>query len=417
MFWKKDLFRTKYKPSNFFIKNIGLLLSIAVLLATFFIGFYAGKKMEAVKISKLEIQNLINKDAKPTFAIGKSVDFNLFWTIWNKIKLDYVKQPVDEVKMFYGAIEGMTASLDDPYSVFFEPKVATEFQQELSGEFEGIGAEIGIKNNALTIVAPLSESPAEKAGIKAGDLVLTIDGTDTKGIALDQAVRLIRGKKGTTVKLLINRGGFKEPKVFEITRDKIIVKSVQWHMEGDIAYIKVLQFGDSTAKEFNKAIGAVVLKNPKGIILDLRNNPGGYLDAAIQMAGEWIPENAVVYEKYKDQQEGFSAHGKGRLADFKTIVLINKGSASGSEIVAGALKDYNKGILVGEKSFGKGSVQDYKQFSDGSALKMTIALWLTPNGYSINGQGIEPNIAVELTEADALAGKDPQLDKAKELLK
>jgi len=418
MFWKKDTFKfkIKYKAPNFFIKHIGLLLSITVLLATFSGGFFIGKKIESSKSNKTELQNLINKDVKPGFAIDKSVDFNLFWKVWEKIKQDYVKQPVDEVKMFYGAIDGMVASLGDPYSVFFEPKVAEEFQQELAGEFEGIGAEIGVKNDVLTIVSPLADSPAEKAGIKAGDAVLYINGTDTKGMAQDQAVQLIRGKKGTKVKLVINREGFEAPKEFEITRDKIVVKSVQWRMEGDYAYIKVLQFGNDTAKDFDKVVGSVVMKNPKGIILDLRNNPGGYLDAAIKMAGEWIPNDIVVYEKYRDQNEGFKANGKGRLKDFKTVVLINKGSASGSEIVAGALKDYNRAVLVGEKSFGKGSVQDYKEYGDGSALKMTIALWLTPNGNSINGQGIEPNVKADVTEKDVEAGKDSQLEKAKELL-
>lgn len=417
MFWNKNLFRIRYRAPNFFVKNIGLLLSIAVLFAVFFIGFYVGKRIEIAKVNKGKIEQLVNKDSKPDFALGKEVDFNLFWQVWDKIRQDYVQQPVPEIKMFYGAISGMVASLEDQYSVFFEPRIAEEFQQELSGEFDGIGAEIGIKNNVLTVVAPLLESPAERGGLKAGDSILTINEINTKGMPLDEAVRMIRGKKGTTVKLLINREGMSSPKTFEITRDKIVVKSVRWHMEGDLAYIKILQFGTDTVKDFNKIVGAVVMKNPKGIILDLRNNPGGYLDAAIQVAGEWIPDNVIVYERYRNQDEGFQASGKGRLKDFKTIVLINKGSASGSEIVAGALQDYNRAILVGEKSFGKGSVQDYKEYGGGSALKMTIALWLTPNGNSINGAGIEPNVAVEFTDKDVEAGKDPQLDKAKELLK
>jgi carboxyl-terminal processing protease len=261
------------------------------------------------------------------------------------------------------------------------------------------------------------DSPAERAGLKAGDKILAIDGKDTRGMALDAAVKLIRGKKGTKVKLTVARDGAAKAKDFEIVRDKIIVKSVQWHMEDDIAYIKILQFGTETPRDFDSVVGKVVLKNPKGIILDLRNNPGGYLDAAIKMAGEWVPDNIVVYERFKGKDEGFKASGKGRLADFKTIVLINKGSASASEIVSGALKDYNKAIVVGEKSYGKGSVQDYNEFPDGSALKLTIALWLTPNGTSINGQGIEPSVPVEITDKDAEAGKDPQLEKAKELLK
>lgn len=417
MFWKKENFKLIVKGDNFFIRHLGVLLSIVVLLGTLFIGIYAGGRMQIAKYNQAEIKQLVNKDAKPDFLISKDVDFNLFWQVWNKIKGDYAYQPVDEVKMFYGAIEGMAASLGDPYSVFFEPQVASDFKSDLAGQFEGIGAEIGIKNNALIVVAPLLDSPAEKAGLKAGDKILAIDGKDTRGMALDAAVKLIRGKRGTQVKLTISRDGFSSAKDYEITRDKIVIKSVQWHMEGDVAYIKVLQFGDETAKDFDSVVSKVVLKNPKGIILDLRNNPGGYLDAAIKMAGEWVPNDVVVYERSKGKDEGFKAFGKGRLKDFKTVILIDKGSASASEIVSGALKDWNKATLVGEKSYGKGSVQDYSEFSDGSALKLTIALWLTPKGTSINGQGIEPNVAVAVSDADAQAGKDPQLDKAKELLK
>lgn len=417
MFWKKEKFKLIVKGNNFFIRHLGTLLSIAALLAALFIGIYAGERMQIAKYNQAEIKQLVNKDVKPDFLISKDVDFNLFWQVWNKIKGDYAYQPVDEVKMFYGAISGMAASLGDPYSVFFEPQVATDFKSDLAGQFEGIGAEIGIKNNALIVVAPLLDSPAERAGLHAGDKILAIDGKDTRGLALDAAVKLIRGKQGTKVKLTISRDGFSSAKDYEIIRDKIVIKSVQWRMEGDIAYIKVLQFGDETAKDFDGVVSKVILKNPRGIILDLRNNPGGYLDAAIKMAGEWVPDDVVVYERSKGKDEGFKAYGKGRLKDFKTMVLIDKGSASASEIVSGALKDWNKATLVGEKSFGKGSVQDYNEFSDGSALKLTIALWLTPKGTSINGQGIEPNVAVAVSDADAQAGKDPQLDKAKELLK
>lgn len=418
MLWKKDLiFKIKYKGQNFFVRHLGLLLSIFALCASLIIGIYVGEKMQIAKFNQAEIKKLVNKDAKPDFLISKNIDFNLFWQIWDKIKKDYAYQPIDEIKMFYGAIEGMAASLGDPYSVFFEPQVAEEFQKDLAGEFDGIGAEIGIKDGNVVIVAPLLDSPAERAGLKAGDKILAIDGKDTRGMALDAAVKSIRGKKGTKVLLTIARDGAAQAKDFDIVRDKIVVKSVQWRMEGDIAYIKILQFGTETSRDFDGVVGKVILKNPKGIILDLRNNPGGYLDAAIKMAGEWVPDDIVVYERFKGKDEGFKASGKGRLKDFKTIVLINKGSASASEIVSGALKDYNKAIVVGEKSYGKGSVQDYNEFSDGSALKLTIALWLTPNGTSINGQGIEPNAAVPLTEDDAKDGKDPQFDRAKELLK
>ncbi|MBU1180115.1 S41 family peptidase [Patescibacteria group bacterium] len=413
--FKKLKFKIKYGASNFFIRYLGIFLSIAVIGAVFFTGIFVGKKIEVAKKQQVEIKKLINKDASPDFLITKNIDFDLFWNVWEKVIKNYAHQPVDEVKMFYGAMQGAVAALGDPYSIFLEPQVAEEFQEELSGKFEGIGAEIAIKDEQLTIVAPLLDSPAERAGLKAGDKILAIDDYNTNGISLDYAVKLIRGDKGTKVKLLVN--GASPQREVEVVRDKIVVKSVQWNMIEDIAHIRILQFGADTKNDFDKIVKQVVLKNPKGIILDLRNNPGGYLDAAIQMAGEWVPKSPVVYERYMGQDKAFSAYGKGRFQDFKTVVLINKGSASGSEIVAGALNDYNKATLVGEQTFGKGSVQDYEEYSDGSALKLTIALWLTPNKNSIDGEGIEPDIKVELTKEDYQDGKDPQLAKAKELLK
>lgn len=395
-----------------------MLLSIAVILISFFIGVYVGKKTVVQKERKEEIKRLLNKDSKPGFALSGDIDFGIFWQVWERIRENYVYQPVDEVKMFYGALEGMVGGLDDPYSAFFEPKVAEEFAEGLAGEFEGIGAELGYKDKAIIIVSPLLDSPAEKAGLKAGDFIIAIDGTSTEGMTLDHAVKLIRGKGGTEVRLTIWRESEFEAKDFTIVRDKIVIKSVQWQMlPGDIAHIRLLQFGDNTVADFDKVVRQVILKNPAGIILDLRNNPGGYLDGAIKIAGEWVPQDVIVSEKSRGQIVGLRADGKGRLKDTKTVVLINKGSASGSEIVAGALKDYNKATIVGEQSFGKGSVQDYHEYPGGGALKLTVALWLTPNGNSIHEEGIEPNVAVSFTEEDYKTGKDPQLEKAKELLK
>lgn len=418
MFWKKEKFRLVIKGENFFIRHLGTILSIAVILAALFLGIFIGRKIEAGEKRQTELLKIFNKDAKPGFNLPSGIDFALFWQIWEKVRTDYVYQPVDEAKIFYGALQGMVAGLNDPYSVFFEPQVAKEFAQELAGEFEGVGAEIGIKNNALVVVAPLLDSPAERAGLKAGDKILMIDEKDTNGISLDYAVKSIRGKGGTKVKLTIMRDGFPAPKEFVIMRDKIVVKSVQWRMlDKNIAYIKLLQFGDDTWNDWDKVVRQIVLKNPKGVILDLRNNPGGYLDAAVKIAGEWLPDEVVVSEKSKGEIQPFRANGKGRFKNLNTVALINKGSASGSEIVAGALKDYNKAVLIGEKSFGKGSVQDYREYPGGGALKLTIALWLTPNGNSINGEGIEPNVSVSITEEDMKADKDPQLEKAKSLFK
>jgi carboxyl-terminal processing protease len=418
MFWKNNKIKITFNKENFFIRHFGKLVSVGVILAVFFIGAYVGGRVEVGKSKQIELQRLVNKDAKPDFAISKDIDFAMFWQVWEKVKSDYVYQPVDEMKMFYGALSGMVGGLGDPYSVFFEPKVAAQFAEELAGQFEGIGAELAVKNEKIIIVAPLLDSPAEKVGLKPGDEIVAIDDTSTQGMALDIAVKMIRGKGGTKVKLTIAREKEFDAKDFIITRDKIVIRSVQWRMLDDnIAYVQLFQFGDDTWKDFDKITRQIILKNPKGIILDMRNNPGGYLDAAIKIAGEWLPTEVVVSEKSRGETQPFKANGKGRFKDIPTVVLINKGSASGSEIVAGALKDYNKAILVGEKSFGKGSVQDYHEYPGGGALKLTIALWLTPNGSSINGQGIEPNVTTPFTAEEAKAGKDPQLDRAIELLK
>jgi len=413
MFYKKFI---NYKKT-FLAKNLGLLLNISIIFLTLFIGVFIGEKIENAKYQQVEVKRLVNKNITPRFTTTKDIDFALFWDIWDKIKKDYVNEGILDEDLFYGALSGLVKGLDDPYSVFLKPQVAEEFQSELSGKFEGIGAEIGIRDDILTIISPLSESPAERAGIRAGDKVLAINDYNTKGISLDYAVKLIRGDRGTTVSLLVSRDGLVDAKKIDIVRDKIVIKSVQWNIKDDIANVRILQFGTETIKEFDKAVREVVLKNPKGIILDLRNDPGGFLDAAIAIAGEWIPEDVIVYESFKGIDSAFSANGKGRLSNFKTVVLINGGSASASEIVAGALKDYNLATVVGEKSFGKGSVQDYTEYKDGSALKLTISLWLTPNKNSINGEGIHPNVEVELTENDFIAGKDTQLEKAIELLK
>lgn len=415
--YKLRVFVFMFKKLKFTKKCLPILLSIFIILGVFVIGIFVGGRIEIAKNQRVEIKKLVNKDAKPHFLISKDVDFKLFWEVWEKIKQNYAHQPIDEVNMFYGALQGMTNALGDPYTVFLKPQIAEEFQQELQGKFEGVGMEVGIRDEQLVVVAPLLDSPAERAGLLPGDKILEIDDYNTRGISLNNAVSRIRGEKGTNVRLLISRDGLKDAKEIEVVRDKIVVRSVQWRMEDGVAVIRVLQFGTDTQRDFDKAVGQVVLKNPKGIILDLRNNPGGFLTAAIEMAGEWVPNKPIVYERFQAQDKPFTAYGKGRFSEFDTIVLINGGSASGSEIVAGALQDYNKAILVGEKTFGKGSVQDYEEYKDGSALKMTIALWLTPNKNSIDGEGIEPNVKVEVDHSKLKVGEDPQLDKAKELLR
>ncbi len=347
-----------------------------------------------------------------------SLDFVQFWEVWDKVKTKFVKQPVDEVEMFYGAVQGMVASLGDPYSMYFPPKAAEEFAKDLSGELEGIGAEIGIKEGQLLVISPLPDSPAEKAGLRPGDKILLIDKESAFGMDVNMAVSKIRGEADTQVVLTILREGQTKEQEIAITRAKINVPSILFSMKGNLAYLRVMQFNDSTTRELGKAIKSLKTKNAKGLIVDLRNNPGGYLQAAVEMASEWVDDGVIVSEKGINGVDGVSYGSEGghRLANVKTVVLVNKGSASASEIVAGALQDHKKATLVGEKTYGKGSVQDFETLADGSALKLTIAEWFTPNGRNINKEGVAPDVEVKEDWEKQKLGEDKALDKAIEIL-
>lgn len=346
-------------------------------------------------------------------------DFNLYWEVWDKLKSDYVdKNKVKDDELFYGSLRGLVASVGDPYTVFMDPKEAKEFTDDLSGTFEGIGAEVGMRDDIITIIAPLAGMPAEKAGLRSGDKLYAIDGESTLGLSVDAAVKKIRGPKDTTVTLTVIREDEDKPLEIKIVRGLIVVKSVKTELRSDgVMVITVSNFNDDTMGLFDQAVKTALTKNPKGLILDLRNNPGGYLDTAITMASAWIKEGPVVVEQFGEgRRQEYFAEGNASLGTFKTIVLINGGSASASEIVAGALRDYKKATLVGEQSYGKGSVQGLRDLSDGSALKVTVAKWLTPNGDFINDKGIAPDIEVKLTKEDINKNKDPQMSKALELI-
>ncbi len=372
---------------------------------------------------------VIGIGSPPPADIMSPANFSKFWNLWRMLQQKFYKQPVNQKEMLYGAMSGLAQSLGDPYTVFFEPKTAQEFSQELQGKFEGIGAEIGIKNKQLEIIAPLPDTPAAHAGLLAGDIILKINKMDTAGMSLDKAVHLIRGKRGTPVSFLIGRYKKKEikngkeiqaPTTVEVTviRDVIHVKSVNVkYKDGNIAVITVTSFNEDTSKLFSDAVQQVLAKDVKGVILDLRNDPGGYLDRAISMASNWLGDKVIVKERRQGKiVEEYRGNPTAPLRDMPTVVLVNGGSASASEIVSGALQDYKKATIVGTKTFGKGSVQDYTQLPDGSAVKITIAEWLTPKGRSINKQGIEPDVTVEPTQKDVNAQRDTQLDKAIEIL-
>jgi carboxyl-terminal processing protease len=403
------------------ILKIGIVgyLVIFLIIGSFLGGLVVGEKIMVKKeIASVEGGKVLDQNEKLPDYLSKDVAFDLYWKVWNLVKDKYIDQPVVDTKLFYGSLAGIVAALGDPYSVYLDPETSQKFTEELSGSFEGIGAEIGIKNNRLTIIAPLPDTPAEKAGLKASDKIYGIDGLDTTGMALDYATNLIRGAKGTDVTLTIGRDGLDELKDYKITRDVIEIKSVSLTIKNNIATIKLSYFNGDTMADFEKVVQEILIKNPKGIILDLRNNPGGFLDTAVAVASEWVKDGTVVFEEFGNKEKtDYPAEGRTRLKDYKTIILTNAGSASASEIVAGALQDYKKATLVGEKTFGKGSVQEMETLDDGSAVKITVAHWLTPNGRSINEQGIAPDIEVKLTKEDYNANKDPQMAKALELLK
>ena len=392
-------------------------LVIVLLLVTFMAGLYIGRSKYVQNNYREKNVELANINSNKT----ERVDFNLFWDVWETIEEKYIDE-LDYQKMLRGAITGMVASLDDPYTVYMDPEANKEFQEEIAGTFEGIGAEIGIKNNKLTIISPLPSSPAEQAGIKARDTILAINGEGTIDMNLIEAVARIRGEKGSTVTLNIIRSDWDEAQDIEITRDTIEVESVTWDLKKQngksIAYIELIYFGEDTSTEFKKVVTDIMAYEVDGIILDLRGNTGGYLETSIEVGSEFVANGQVIaIESFSDGEENkFKAKNGARLANISVVVLIDEGSASASEIVAGALRDHRQSKLIGQKSYGKGSVQELESYDDGSSLRVSVAKWLTPAGKNINGEGLSPDIEVELSDEDYDNDRDPQLDKALEII-
>ncbi|MCL4353012.1 S41 family peptidase [Patescibacteria group bacterium] len=419
------------------VKSLQLILVVTV---AFLAGYYFG-------ITKVKFDwnhyvpqvGIINKEPPSDI---KNVDFSMFWTVWRDINTSYYnKKAVDPTRLLDGAISGMVSSLNDPFTMFLPANKNADFKSVMAGQFDGIGAELSMVDKSIIVVAPLDGSPAEKAGIKAGDIITKVNGQSTAGLSLGQAVSEIRGPKGKPVVLTVIHKGSKKASDIRIIRDTITVKSVYGWVKkikdidsisqalkngsaknDEIAYIRLSQFGDNTNRDWLALVNKLDLqikkdKNFKGVVLDLRNNPGGYLSDATFIASEFIKSGVVVSEeKGNGEKTNLNVSRHGLLTNVPVAVLINGGSASASEIVAGALRDHKRAILVGEKSFGKGTVQEALDLGNGAGLHLTIAKWLTPNGTWVNKKGLTPDFTVSLNSKDP--SHDTQLEKAiEELIK
>lgn len=402
-----------------FRKSVFYLL---VFLAIFTGGYFVG-----VKGYRVQIENAKNIKVVRDLPPDKSdVDFSLFWKVWDTISTRYFdKGKINQKNMVYGAISGMVSAVGDPYTVFLPPNDNKVVNEDLSGSFEGIGIEIGFRGNQLTVVSPLPDSPAEKAGIKAGDFIIGIKDEAKKidrgtvGISLTEAVKIIRGEAGSQVTLLLTREGVGEPILVTVKRAKLDVPSVTLNYVGDgknMAHLRIIKFGGTTLSEWDKKVLEIVAnKNTKGIVLDLRNNPGGYLETSVDIAGEFLKTGSVgvIEEDANGKKTEFKTQRMGKLTETPLVVLVNGGSASASEILAGALKDNKRAKIVGEKTFGKGSIQEPLDFSGGSGIHITIARWLTPSGFWVNEKGLTPDVEIKFDENSKV---DNQLEEAIKLL-
>jgi carboxyl-terminal processing protease len=404
----------KNKKSPVFLTAIIIIF----IVGAFFVGFFAGSEDN----NKISSAVPVSTDGSLPADV---IDFSPLWKAWNVINEKFVPATTtntvtDEDKL-YGAIQGLAGSLGDPYTVFLPPEDAEIFEADIRGNFEGVGMEIGIRDKVLTVIAPLKGNPAERAGIMAGDKVLKIDGVSTDGMTIDKAVKFIRGEGGTKVSLTIFRDGEDELLNIDVIRGTIQIPTIDTKLREDGVFVITLHnFSAISANLFRDALREFIISGTDKMILDLRGNPGGFLEAAIDMASWYLPAGKVVVTEDFGENENPRIHrskGYNIFTDkLKMVILMNQGSASASEILAGALQQHNKAKLVGIRSFGKGSVQELVDITPNTSLKVTVARWLTPNGASISDGGLTPDIEVEFTKEDFEAGRDPQLKKAVELL-
>ncbi|MEE8567697.1 MAG: S41 family peptidase [Anaerolineales bacterium] len=405
---------------------IGTILAIALFSAGLTVGMSLPQSETVIIESPTAITppTSIESPTETTFPLPTpSEDLETFsepfWGIWEIIHDQFVDQPVDDMELIRGAIRGMLDALDDPYTSYMDPDEFTQANMPIEGSYEGIGAWVDPDGEFLTIISPMPNSPAEKAGLKPGDEVIAIDGEDMTGVDGNLVIRRVLGPAGSSVTLTIHREGEPELLEFEIIRETIILPSIESEMlEGNIAYIHLFTFGDDTVQDLRQTLDTLLAENPKGLILDLRFNGGGLLDTTIEVASEFISEGIIMTEYFGDGTEHvYEAQPGGLATEIPLVVLVNGGSASASEIVAGAIQDHRRGRLVGEVTYGKAAIQSWIPLpSYGGAIRITIARWLTPNGQQIHELGLTPDFEVLLTEEDIEAERDVQLEKAIELL-
>lgn len=385
-----------------------IILGAALLALGFFGGFYLHDTN-----SNILANNTVEAQATNT----PQIDMSLFWKVQKLLDEKQIKATSTTAEQkLYGAIEGLTASYGDPYTVFFSPKETESFKTQVSGSFEGVGMEVGIREGAITVISPLKGSPAEKAGVKAEDKILQINASSTESMSIDSAIKIIRGPKGTPVTLKVYRPGTQKMQDITIVREKIDLPIIDTKSTKDTFIISLYSFTETSPEKFRQALLEFVNSGKKNLVIDLRNNPGGYLEAAVYIASFFTEKDKVIVSEFFPRQGKTNAHASKGFntfpEDYKIVVLVNKGSASASEILAGALQDYSKAKVVGEKSFGKGSVQEYMDLDNGTSIKITVAKWLTPNGNSISDQGVTPDVIVPFKEDEKNKTADNQLDYA-----
>lgn len=402
---------SRFQYRRFSSQSVVVLLLIGVLL--FAAGFWSGQR-SSVESGETRLRQAFER----AFLGSTALDPSLLETVVEKIQQKYILRPADDRKLLYGAAVGLVESLGDPYSAFFPPEESQFFQEEINGKFEGVGIEIGIRDGMVTIISPLEGSPAQAAGVQAGDVLLAIDDESALNMSVDDAVSRIRGEKGSTVVLTVGRGD--DVHDISIVRDTITVASVHWELKPfsaddarQYAEITLSSFNSDTDREFAEAVSEVLRGSPSAILLDIRNNPGGFLDTAIAIAGHFIGEEVVVIESYGEgNEQEYRSTQRQTFSGLPVAVLVNGGTASAAEILAGALQDFGVAEVIGKQTFGKGTVQEFETLTGGASLKLTVAQWLTPKGREIEGVGLTPDRLVERTEEDYTDGRDPQAQAA-----